>query len=95
MIFIKDYFFISIFEIFCISDTSSQREFITALQRLKRGKALGPDSICPELIIHAGFALKSWLCDFLSSCLRRLKIFKIWKRALVVAIPKPIKPVGA
>ena len=61
-------------------------------------------SICPELIIyagavyyniiHAGAALKSWLHEFLSSCLRQLKIPKIWKRALVVAIPKPMKPVG-
>ena len=42
----------------------------------------------------AGAALKSWLRDFLSSCLRRLKIPKIWRRALVVAIPKPMKPVG-
>ena len=54
---------------------------------------MGPDSICPELILHAGVALKSWLCDFLSSCLRRLKIPKIWRRALVVAIPKPTKPI--
>ena len=38
--------------------------------------------------------MKSWLRDFLSSCLRRLKIPKIWRRALVVAIPKPGKPVG-
>ena len=45
-------------------------------------------------MIHAGVALKSWLCDFISSCLRRLKIPKIWRRALVVAISKPIKPVG-
>ena len=77
-----------------ISDTFSQREFTAALQHLKPGKAPGPDSICPELIIHAGAALKSWLRDFLSSCLRRLKIPKIWRRALVVAIPKPMKPVG-
>ena len=32
--------------------------------------------------------------NFFSSCLRRLKIPKIWRRALVVAIPKPAKPVG-
>ena len=31
--------------------------------------------------------LKSWLRDFLSSCLRQLKISKIWRRALVVASP--------
>ena len=77
-----------------ISDTFSQREFAAALQHLKPGKAPGPDSICPELILHAGAALKSWLREFISSCLRRLKIPKIWRRALVVAIPKPGKPVG-
>ena len=72
-----------------ISNSFLQREFTAALQHLKPGKAPGPDSICPELILHAGAALKS-----LSSCLRRLKITKIWRRALVVAIPKPGKPVG-
>ena len=77
-----------------ISDNFSQREFTAALQHLKPGKAPGPDSICPELILHAGATLKSWLRDFISSCLHRLKISKIWRRALVVAIPKPGKPVG-
>ena len=77
-----------------ISDNFSQREFTTALQHLKPGKAPGPDSICSELTLHYRAALKSWLCDFFSSCLRRLKIPKIWRRALVVAIPKPAKPVG-
>ena len=76
-----------------ISD-KKQREFAAALQYLKPGKAPGPNSICHELILHAGAALKSWLRDFLSSCLRRLKISKIWRRALVVALPKPGKPVG-
>ena len=33
-------------------------------------------------------------CDFLNSCMRQLKIPKIWRRALVVAIPKPEKPLG-
>ena len=77
-----------------IYDNFSQREFTVALQHLKPGKTPGPDSICSELINHAGAALKSWLRVFLSSCLCRLKIPKIWKRALVVSIPKPEKPVG-
>ena len=72
-----------------ISDNFSQRDFTAALQHLKLGKAPGPDSICSELILHAGAALKSWLREFLSSCLRRLK-----HPALVVAIQKPAKPVG-
>ena len=77
-----------------ISGKFTSREFTAALQRVKPGKAPGPDSICPELILHAGAAMKSWLCGFLSSCLRQLKIPKVWRRALVVAIPKPSKPVG-
>ena len=47
-----------------ISDTFSQREFTAALQHLKPGKAPGPDSICPELMLHAGAALKFWLREF-------------------------------
>ena len=37
--------------------------------------------------------MKSWLYGILSSCLCHLKIPKVWRRALVVAIPKPKKPV--
>ena len=43
--------------------------------------------------IHSEAALKSWLREFLFSCLHRLKIPKIWRRALVVAITKLTKPV--
>ena len=69
-----------------ISDTFSQREFAATLQHLKPGKAPGPDSICPELILHAGAALKYWLRDFLSSCLCRLKFSRsgeerLWSRS--------------
>ena len=76
-----------------VSESFSHQEFAAARQHLKPGKAPGPDSICPELIIHAGAGLKSWLGGFLSSCLHHLKIPKIWRRALVVAVPKPSKPV--
>ena len=71
-----------------VSGSFSHQEFAAALQHLKPGKAPGPDSICPKLIIHAGTGLKSWLRGFLSSCLHHLKIPKIWRRALVVAVPK-------
>ena len=76
-----------------LSGDFSSTDFAAALQHVKPGKAPGPYSICPKLIIHAGTALKSWLRGFLSSCLRQLKIPKVWRRALVVAIPKPNKPV--
>ena len=76
-----------------ISESFTSQEFAAALKHLKPGKASGPDSIFLELITHAGAALKSWLCGFLSSCLCHLKIPKVWRRALVVAIPKSKKPV--
>ena len=44
-----------------ISGDFSPREFGAALHHLKPSKALGPDSIFPELLIHAGPGLKSWL----------------------------------
>ena len=70
----------------------SPTEFATALQKLKSGKAPGPDQICPELILHAGPTIKPWLCKFLFSCLGQLRIPKVWRRSQVVAIPKPNKP---
>ena len=75
-----------------ISESSTSQEFAFAFKHLKPGKAPGPNSIFLELITHAGAALKSWLCGFLSSCLLHLKIPKVWRRALVVTIPKPKNP---
>jgi len=77
-----------------ISERFRPEEFSAALRRLKPGKSPGLDSIFPEFILHAESALKSWFCDFLNSCMRQLKIPKILRRALVVAIPKPEKPLG-
>ena len=37
-----------------ISGDFSYREFAAVLQHLKPGKALGPDSTCSELVVHAG-----------------------------------------
>ena len=54
------------------------REFAATLQHLKSGKAPRPDSFCPEHVFHAGAALKSGLCDYLSFCLRQQKIPKVW-----------------
>ena len=76
-----------------ISESYTFWEFPATFKNLKPGKAPDPDSIFPELIAHVGAALKPWLCGFLSSCLCHLKIPKVWRRALIVAIPKPKKPV--
>ena len=74
-----------------ISEDFSPREFAATLHHFKPGKALDPDFICPEFSIYAGPGLKFWLHGYLFSCLRQLKIPKVWRRALVVAIPKPPK----
>ena len=77
-----------------ISEPFRSEEFAAATRCLKPGKSPALDSIFPEFILHARSALKSWFCDFLNSCMRQLKIPKIWRKALEVAIPKPEKPLG-
>jgi len=62
---------------------------------MKPEKSPGLDSIFPEFILHAGSTLKSWFCDFLTSCMRQLKIPKIWRRTLIVVIPQLEKHWGA
>jgi len=42
----------------------------------------------PIVLLHTRSVIKSWLCDFLTSCMCQLKIPMIWRRALIVAIPK-------
>jgi len=77
-----------------ISEPFRPEKLAAALRRLKPGKSPRLDTTFPEFILHTGSALKSWFCDFLSSCMRQLKIPKIWRRSLIVAIPKPEKPLG-
>ena len=52
------------------------------------------DFIYPEFILHTGLAFQSWFCDFPTSCLRQLKIPNIWRRRLIVVIPKSEKLPG-
>ena len=76
-----------------ISESSTSQKFAAALKHLKPGKAPGPDSIFLRLITHAVAALKHCSRGFFSFCLCHLKIPKVWRRALVVAILKTNKPV--
>ena len=81
------------------NDSSLTREFCPAefadtFQKLKPGKASGPDQIFSELILHARPTIKSWLRKFLFSCLCQLRIPKVRRRSLVVAIPKSNKPLN-
>ena len=63
-----------------IFEEFSDNELTSALNLFKPGKALGPDHICWEFIFHGGKALKSWLHEFLSSCLHHLKMPRYLKR---------------
>ena len=70
-------------------------EYLAAtLNYLKPGKCLELDSIFLEFILQIRPAFKSWLYNFLSSCIYQLKILRIWRRTLIVVIPKPEKPFG-
>ena len=67
-------------------------ELRAAIKKLKPGKSPGRDNIHPEFVIHQSERTSHWLCSFFSSCLRRSKIPKTWRRASVIALPKPNKP---
>jgi len=77
-----------------IADLFTPEELAAAIRLRKPGKSPGLDSIFPEFLLHAMSTLKSWFCDFITSCMNQLKIPNIWRRALVVAIPMTEKPLG-
>jgi len=76
-----------------ISGPFAPEDPAAALRCLKSGKSPGMDSIFPEFIFNAGSALKSWFCDFLTSCMCQVKIPKTWRRPVIVAIPKAVEPI--
>ena len=76
-----------------LSAPFSQEELANALALLRSGKAQGPDNIPPEFLIHCGVKCQKWLTDFYSCCFTNQVIPKIWRKATVIALPKPNKPV--
>ena len=68
------------------------QELMLAVRQLKSGKAQGPDNIPPEFLIHCGPRCIEWLRGFYSNCLSNMTVPKIWRKATVIAIPKPNKP---
>ena len=76
-----------------LSAPFSQEEIANAIALLKSGKAQGPDNIPPEFLIHCGARCQKWLTDFYSCCFTNQSIPKIWRKATVIALPKPNKPV--
>ena len=75
-----------------LSGRFSPTELRDAISKLKQGKAPGPDNIHPEFVNHQSEATSAWLCTFLSACLRKSKLPRMWRRATVIALLKPNKP---
>ena len=75
-----------------MSSDFTVEELEAAIKKLKSGKAPGRDNIHPEFVIHQSAKTTAWLCSFFTSCFRRSKFPKTWRRATVVALPKPNKP---
>ena len=67
-------------------------ELEAAIRKMKSGKAPGRDNIHPEFVIHQSAKTTAWLCSFFTSCFRRSKHPKTWRRATVVALPQPSIP---
>ncbi|KAJ4939496.1 hypothetical protein JOQ06_028944 [Pogonophryne albipinna] len=61
------------------------------MSKFKPGKSPGRDNIHPEFVIHQSTTTTGWLCACYTSCYQRLKLPKTWRRASVIALPKPNK----
>ncbi len=66
-------------------------ELATVLSLLKPGKAAGLDDLLTEKLQHLGNKAKSWLLGMLNECTCTKHIPSIWRKAKVIAIPKPWK----
>ena len=87
-----------------IQFTHSSRKAWHTINRLTGRAASKPDKcpvsataiasqlLHPEFLLHAGDAATKWLCQYMSTCLERCKIPKIWRKATVIDLPKPNKP---
>ena len=63
-------------------------ELITALSRLKRGKAGGRTGILPELVLYGGSDLLERLLVMMDDVWREEEVVKDWRDAEVIPIPK-------
>ena len=75
-----------------LSSPFSIKELTVPISQVKSGKARRPDNIPPEFLKHSRSKCLAWLKSFYSICLSKQNIPKIWRKATVVALPKPNKP---
>jgi hypothetical protein len=68
----------------------TEEELQTAAQKLRSGKAPGPDGIPPEAVKAAVKAVPEVVLNVMNATLKEGVFPKIWKRAKLVLIPKGI-----
>jgi hypothetical protein len=66
----------------------TEEELQTAAQKLRSGKAPGPDGIPPEAVKAAVKAVPEVVLNAMNATLKEGVFPKIWKRAKLVLIPK-------
>jgi hypothetical protein len=66
-------------------------ELESALKSVKLGTATGFAGVYPEFIRNCGVRTKEWLISFMNDVLSSARLSKLFKRAKVIAIPKPGK----
>jgi hypothetical protein len=66
-------------------------ELKTALSQLKNSKAAGLDDILAEFLKHLGPIATKWLLELFDQCRVTQMIPKMWRKARIIAIPKPDK----
>ena len=72
-----------------LSGEFTKEEMILAIKHLKPNKEAGIDNIHPEFILHQDSKATEWLRSSCSLCFLMSKLLKIWRRAKVIALPKP------
>ena len=76
-----------------LSASFSIKKLTSAINQVKSGEAQGTDNIPPEFLKHCGPKCLAWLKKFYSAFLSYQSIPKIWRKATVVAVSKPNKPI--
>lgn len=67
-------------------------EISKEISEIKCGKAAGVDSIFPDFLKHLGANTIKWLSKFFTNIYSTGQLPKAWKKAKVIAFPKPNKP---